>query len=182
MKKEKTKMIVFIGLLVALHIILSRWLSINAWNLKIGFAFAATFIGAYLYGPVGGMLVGGFGDLLGALLFPIGPYFPGFTLDCALTGLIFGLFLYKKQSKFRIGFAVAIDQILISLFLNTYWISILYGSAYWPIFVTRIVQVVIMIIVQFVTIMGLIKALKKLKVKSQINDESIKTNENTSNF
>ena len=32
-------MLVTIGLLVALHIILSRFLSVNAWNMKIGFAF-----------------------------------------------------------------------------------------------------------------------------------------------
>ena len=63
--------------------------------MKIGFAFVAVFVGAYLYGPVAGAVVGGLGDFLGAILFPIGAYFPGFTLNCALTGVVMGLLLYK---------------------------------------------------------------------------------------
>ena len=166
MKKTRTKAIVYLGLLIALHIILSRFVSINAWNIKIGFAFVATFIGAYLYGPVGGMIVGGLGDFLGAILFPIGPYFPGFTLNCALTGLVFGLLLYKNQSKLRIGIAVAIDQLIIALWITSYWISFLYGSPYWPVVASRIVQVVIMIIVQYVSIYGIIKIMDRIKAKS----------------
>lgn len=165
MKKVSTRQIVFIGLLVALHIILSRFVSINAWNLKIGFAFVATFVGAYLYGPLGGVIVGGLGDFLGAILFPIGPYFPGFTLNCALTGLVFGLLLYKKQTKARIGIAVAIDQLVIALWITTYWISFLYGSPFWPLMGTRVVQIVVMIIVQCVSIYGLIKVMDRIKAR-----------------
>ena len=50
-RKFDTKMLVTAALLIALQIILSRFLSINAWNLKIGFAFTAVFVAAYLYGP-----------------------------------------------------------------------------------------------------------------------------------
>ena len=39
MRRMQTKLVVTIGLLAAMHIILSRFLSINAWNIKIGFAF-----------------------------------------------------------------------------------------------------------------------------------------------
>ena len=73
MKKINTKLIVTIGLLTAIQIVLSRFLSINAWNIKIGFAFVPVFVAAWLYGPVPAMLVGGLGDFLGAILFPIGP-------------------------------------------------------------------------------------------------------------
>ena len=80
-------------MLVAVHVLLSRILSVNAWNIKIGLAFLPVYAAAYLYGPWVAALVGGIGDLVGALAFPIGPYFPGFTLSCALTGVIFGLLL-----------------------------------------------------------------------------------------
>ena len=85
--------------LIAAAIVLSRFLSINAWNLKIGFTFVPVFLAAYLYGPLGGAIVGGIADFLGATLFPIGAYFPGFTLTCVLTGVVYGLLLQKKQKS-----------------------------------------------------------------------------------
>ena len=39
----------------------SRFFSINAWNLKIGFAFVPVFAAAYLYGPLVAGLVGALG-------------------------------------------------------------------------------------------------------------------------
>ncbi len=159
MKQFHTKEIVTLGLLVAIHVVLSRFLSINAWNIKIGFAFVPVFVGASLYGPFGGMAVGAIGDFLGALLFPIGPYFPGFTLSCALTGLIFGLFLRKKQSIPRVMMAVAINQFGIGLFLTTFWISWLYQSPYWVQWDIRLFQVVVLFVVESVTILLMSKTL-----------------------
>lgn len=155
MKKINTKLIVTIGLLTAIQIVLSRFLSINAWNIKIGFAFVPVFVAAWLYGPVPAMLVGGLGDFLGAILFPIGPYFPGFTLSCALTGLVFGLLLHKKQSLPRIAAAVCLNQFGISLFLTTLWISMLYGSSYSALLSIRLVQAAILSAVEFGVILVL---------------------------
>lgn len=161
MKKISTKVLVTAGLLVALHIILSRFCSINAWNIKIGFAFVPTFVAAYLYGPAIGVVVGALGDFLGATLFPIGQYFPGFTLSCALTGLVFGLFLHKKQSVPRIAAAVC-DELLISFLLTSFWISTLYGAPYLPLLGTRIVQCLIMMPIEFVGITIIMKALNRV--------------------
>ena len=80
-----------LALLTAMQVVLSRFLSFNTLSLKIGFAFLPVAIGAAVLGPVGGAIVGGLGDFLGAVLFPIGPYFPGFTLTTLLsaaTGII----------------------------------------------------------------------------------------------
>ena len=52
MKKFDTKLLVTIGMLTAVHIVLSRFLSINAWNLKIGFAFVPVFIAACCMGSL----------------------------------------------------------------------------------------------------------------------------------
>ena len=95
-KKIDVKSIALMGLLIALEIILSRFLSIAAWNLKIGFSFIPVVIAAILLGPVEAALVGAIADFLGAVLFPIGAYFPGFTLTQFIVGLVFGLLLYKK--------------------------------------------------------------------------------------
>ena len=167
MKKFSPKYIAYIGLLTALEIILSRFLSFNVWNMKIGFNFVPIVIGAMLFGPLAGGIIAALGDFLGAILFPIGAYFPGFTLTAFLTGMVFGLFLYKKPTILKTVGAVAVNQLVLSLLLNTLWISILYGSPYLPLLVTRLVQCAILIPVQIVVIIilnkGVIPRLKRAK-------------------
>lgn len=150
MKKSKTRLLVSLALLVAIHILLSRFCSFNAWNLKIGFSFVPIFVAAYLYGPVSAATVGALGDFLGAVLFPIGPYFPGFTLTCALTGVIFGVLLHKKQNFARILAAAFLNQFVLGLLVNSLWISVLYQSPYLPLVATRWVQSAILTPVELV--------------------------------
>ena len=163
MKKMNTKMLVTASILIAMQIILSRFLSINAWNLKIGFAFVAIFVAAYFYGTVFSATVAVVSDVLGALLFPSGSFFPGFTFTALLAGLLYGSLLYKKQTRTRILLTVLIDQLVLGLMLNTYWISILYGTTFMAAASTRVFQCMIMIPVQFVTISLLMKKLPAVK-------------------
>ncbi|MBR5315257.1 MAG: folate family ECF transporter S component [Firmicutes bacterium] len=156
-------MLVTAALLIAMQIILSRFLSINAWNLKIGFAFTAVFVAAYLYGPWFAAVVATIADVVGACLFPSGAFFPGFTVTAILSGLLMGFFLYKKQTPSRILATVAIDQLILSLLLNTYWLSILYGSPYIPLLATRAIQCVVMAPVMYFTISALSKLLASSK-------------------
>lgn len=158
MKKWDLKHIVISALLIAIHVVLSRFCSVNAWNIKIGFSFVPVFVAAYLYGPLFAGLVGGLGDFLGAVLLPIGPYFPGFTLTCFLTGLLFGILLHKKQSLPRILCAVLVNQLVLGLLLNTLWISALYGSPFGALILTRVVQCLILIPIEFIVINFLVKA------------------------
>ena len=139
-------------MLVAVHVLLSRILSVNAWNIKIGLAFLPVYAAAYLYGPWVAALVGGIGDLVGALAFPIGPYFPGFTLSCALTGVIFGLLLKGGKPFKRVVLAAATDQVIVGLLMNTFWISLLYGSPFLQLMEIRSVQAAIMFVLETVVI------------------------------
>ena len=152
MKKQKTSMLVTLGMLVAIEIVLSRFCSIPAWNFKIGLGFVPVVVAAVLYGPLPAAVVAGLSDFLGAIMFPIGPYFPGFTLTAALMGLVWGVFLHKRQTMARIGGAVAVNQLVLSLLLNTLWISVLYDSLYVPLFLTRTISTAVMVTVQVVTI------------------------------
>ena len=145
-----------LGLLLAIEIVLSRFLSISAWNIKIGFSFVPIVLAAMLYGPIPAALVAALGDFLGALLFPIGPYFPGFTLTAFLTGLTFGLFLYRRGNLLRAVCAVLIAQPGLSLLLNSLWISVLYGSPYAPLLVTRLPQTAILSAAELVVILAIL--------------------------
>ena len=167
MEKKKfrisTKDLVIMAVLIAVEIVLSRFLSISAWNTKIGFAFVPVVIAAVLLGPVYAGIVGAVADLLGAVLFPIGAYFPGFTLTAFLTGLVYGLFLHKEQTVPRVIGAVAINQGILSLFLNTFWISVLYGSPFKPLLITRLPQTGILTVVQIVVIIMIAKVIPRIK-------------------
>lgn len=135
---------------IALEIVLSRFLGFQQWNIKFSFAFIPVVMAAIMYGPAAAAIVGGVSDFLGAILFPIGSYFPGFTLTAALTGMVLGLFLHKKQSMSRIIYATLINQTFGSLLLNTFWISILYGSKFLPLLITRLWQSAVMSVVTIV--------------------------------
>ena len=156
-------MLAVLSLLVAMNVIFARFLSVSAWNVRIGFSFLPLAVGGMLYGAVAGGVVGALGDLIGAFVFPSGPYFPGFTLTAFLTGAIFGLCLHKKQGLWNILLAVLLNQLLCSMLLNSLWISVVYGSPFLPLLATRAVQCAIVAPVQLVTLWLLAKAYPRLK-------------------
>lgn len=157
MKYTNTQRLTTLGLLIAMEIVLSRFLSLSAWNVKIGFSFVPIALAAILYGPMAGAVVAALGDLIGAILFPIGAYFPGFTFTALCTGAVLGLLLHKKQSLARVIAAVAVNQLVFSLLVNSLWISLLYTSPYLPLLATRIFQCVVLGPVQVVGIFLLVK-------------------------
>ncbi len=143
-----TRTLVLMGVLIAIQVVLARFASINAWNIRIGFGFVPVmFAGMYL-GPLYGGVVGGVADFLGSMLFPSGAYFPGFTATAFLTGVIFGMFMHERQNPVRIVSGVVLNQIVVTLCLNTLWISILYGSSYLALLSTRLLQSLFYIVVQ----------------------------------
>lgn len=152
MKKIDTKTMNVLGVLIAIQIVLSRFLSISAWNVKIGFGFIPIVVAAILYGPFPAGIAYALSDMIGAILFPVGPYFPGFTLTAFLTGVTYGLFLHKKQSVPCIAGAVAVSQLVLSLLVNSLWISILYSTPYTALLATRMIQCAVLIPTEFIVI------------------------------
>ena len=159
--KFTTRVLTTLAMLTAIEIVLSRFLSLNAWNTKIGFGFVPVVVAALLYGPLAGGIVGALAEFIGAILFPIGAYFPGFTLTAFLMGMVFGLFLYPKQNLVRTLAAVGINQFILGLFLNTFWISVLYDSPFVPLLATRVIQSAILTVVQTVCIQLIVPVLNR---------------------
>lgn len=162
-KNSTTHRLVLMAMLVAIQVILSRVLSINLWNLKIGFAFVPIAIAGILLGPVGAGLTGTVADLIGATLLPSGTFFPGFTLTAFITAFGYGFFLQKKQDMPHILAAVLFSEIVGTILLNTLWISILYGTPFIPVMIPRIGQAVGMGIVEVIVIKILAKYVPQLK-------------------
>ena len=158
-----------LAMLIALEIALSRFVPVvSTQQIKISFAFVPVVIASYLYGIKGGAIVGGVSDVIGAVLFPVGAYFPGFTLTAVLDGVVFGFFLSKKrEDKFnpflRIFLSVLISQVVLSWGLNTLWISVMYHNPYPALLMTRLVQTVVMALIKAVLIPVFTESFSKVK-------------------
>lgn len=145
MQKFDTKKMVITALLIAVEVILSRFCSIATPIAKIGFAFLPIVAVAMMYGPIYAGIAGASADFIGAILFPIGAYFPGFTFTAFLVGITYGLFLYQKPKGIvRITIMVLVVSLFLHLGLNTVWIWIITGKGFWAILPTRILQTGIM--------------------------------------
>ena len=152
-KKFNSRAITELALLIALEVILSRFLSIHTPIVRIGFGFLPLAIMGILYGSWTAGIAAIFADLIGFILFPTGTYFPGFTLTAFLTGFTYGFFLHKKPKlHLRILCSVLIVCVLLNLVLDTFWLSLLMGKGYIGLLPTRVIKVLIMIPVQFISI------------------------------
>lgn len=160
-KQEKLVQLAVCGMLVALDVVLTRFGSVNLWDRRIGFSFLAVGIAAYLYGPLGGALVHGVSDFIGALVFPTGAYFPGYTLTAAVIGCLYGLCFHRSNKVWRISLGVISAQIVGSMLLNTLWISLTNHTPFWTLFPTRLIQAAIMTPVQLVALPLFLLAVKR---------------------
>ena len=165
-----TKKLIVSAQLLALDVVLTRLLAINTPVMKIGLGFAAVALCAILYGPWWAAMVAALGDLVGALLFPTGAFFPGFTLTAACTGLIFGLCLYRRDKSLLWPIlAAALNVLLVSYLANTAMITYISGTPYTTLLKARAVQLAVMLPVQIVVLSFLHRssAIKKLLEKAE---------------
>lgn len=168
--------IVLTGILIALNVIMERFMSYNVWNMSIGFSFITLGFAACYLGTPYSIAVAAIGDIIGALLFPFGTYFPGFTLTNALVGLVFGIFLYKKANILKITLAVLINKVCFTLLLNSIWISILYRGgidALWTVIVPRITTTIPMFFVEII-VLTLLFSDKYLVIKFSFKENKLK--------
>ena len=151
--KFSTKMLATLSILVAMEVIIARFGTLRPTeSIKISLDFIPIVIAAILYGPAPAVIMSILADVLGAFLFPVGPFFPGFTLTAAVTGLIYGLLLHKSQSMPRVVCAVVLQQLVCSMVINTFWLHVLYGLPYLPTMAARLVQCAVVTAMQIVVI------------------------------
>lgn len=153
--KNQVFKIIMTAILVALNIILERFLAYSVWNNTVSFGFITIAFAACYLGVPYSMAVAGLGDLIGAIIKPFGPYFVGYTVTNLIVGLILGLYLRKNANIIKIGLSVVTYKIFCSLILNTVWTSILYRGgidAFWTVFVTRVPFVSVMTVVEIIVI------------------------------
>ncbi len=163
-KANPVQAMVVLAVLVALDVVIARFLAFRQWNIAFSFGFITLVIAARLYGWIGGAAVGALGDFIGAIAFPTGAYFPGFTLTAAIRGGIYGLCYKKSTHPITVVIATIITQILCSVLLNTTWVSVVYGANFTAALLTRLWQAGIMTVIEIVISYPILKATDKISV------------------
>ncbi len=157
------------GMLVAISIVLSFLRVVISSVLEISFAFLPLAAGGLLYGPVVGGIMGILSDVLGYFIRPNGPFFPGVTLNALISGLLYGLFLYKKPVTLkRVIIVNALITILINLLLNSLWLSMMYGKAFVVLLTARIVKNVVMFPINTALLMVLLKFIERFRIQGRL--------------
>ena len=182
---SKLKKLILAGLLLATTIVLNRFLSIKTPILVISFSYIPIMLSSIMLGPWYTMLIAGFADLIGALLFPFGAYFVGYTISAVISGLIYGLFLYRKKEFsnksfiLRLILSTLIVLIVCNCLLNTIWIYITTKEALFAILPTRLLKQLIMLPIQVVSIYFIDLGLRKLKVYDSLKEKEVQDDDNS---
>ncbi len=161
---KKTQGITLCALLIALCVIMD-FVGIDMPALQITFKFLPLAAMGMLLGPTTAFLGGGIADVLAYVVHPNGQAFHfGFTLSTMLTGLVFGIFLYRKEVKvWRLIASKTIINVCINLLLNTYWLSDLLGKGYLVMLPSRIWKNILMLPVEVIIAFVVLKAVQSLK-------------------
>lgn len=163
----KRKKIILSGLFIASTIILGRILSIRTPIITIGFSFLPIIMSAIILGPKYSTFISTISDIIGSLLFPSGSYFWGFTVTAFLTGLIYGLILYRKEFKLDKNFIirVIISSLIVTVFLNgflnTVWVIMITKNASKIVVPVRLLKQLIMMPIIAITTIGICKILEE---------------------
>ncbi len=164
-KFSKAQVLAFSGMLIAVAAVLG-FFKVPVSNIfEIRFQSIPMAIGGILFGPITGGIIGAVSDVVCYLVKPTGPFFPGFTISYFLTGLIFGLFLYKKKASLvRIVIAESVNAVLIGILLNSVWLSLLYGNGFVAVLTARVLKEIIMIPIHSAIIFAIVTALSRAGV------------------
>lgn len=130
---RNVRVLAFSGLVCAMAMVLETMpIYLLGPSLKIYFSFLAVSLGCMCYGPLVGMMTGAVIDSVGFLISSYGePYFPGFMITAMLSGLIYGVMLYRrKPTVWRIILTRIIINYGSNVLLGSVWKAMLYGKGY----------------------------------------------------
>ena len=153
MQKKQTwnvKTLVFMALLVAMHLVLTRVLVIDLGAYRISVGSVCTILAGLWLGPVAGGVCGFASDIIGCFMkgYAVNPFITvAAILWGVLPALVRPLIANKKKTGKTVGLCVSIvvTAILSSLVLTTAGLVIMLGYNFYAIMPGRLIQFAIMI-------------------------------------
>lgn len=159
---KSTKALARAALLLAAQVALNASLGVYLTpDNRLTFGHLALAATAALYGPVPAMANGVLADFLGWLIKPTGGYFPGFALSALLAGLIYAAGFYRRRPGIlRILITRAAVVVGVNMLLNSLWIKLVYGRAFFSL--PRIVKSAVQFPVDVLLLYLMFAALKRI--------------------
>ena len=169
---KDVKALAVTAMLLAIAVVLGFYSLQVTDFIKLSFAFIADEMTGMLFGPVVGGLMGGAADLVKYLVRPTGPFFPGFTISGAASGVIYGMVLYKRPLTIRcVALANGLVMILVNICLNTYWLTLLYGNAFLAILPARALKQAVMFPIYVALFYGVSRVLGRARLFTVIRGQ-----------
>lgn len=140
-RRKETKRLVVLSLLIAIMVIFSRFISIETEFMKFSFTFLPEMLTGALFGPLWTSVATVAADFIGMWIAPKAQFFPGFTLNALLTGLIYGYFLGKRGVTLKNTiYASLCNTVLIRLLLTPFWLYLMYHLPILPLLGVRLIK------------------------------------------
>lgn len=172
---KKLETLVMTALLIAIGIVLGQFSIQITQDVKVGISFIATQLTATMFGPVVGGVMGGVADVVKFIIKPTGAFSILWTLNAIVGPIIYGIMLYKKKFTFwRVLLSKAVVAIVVNIGMSCTWSAILYGSAFWAILPTKVVQQIIQVPIQSIIFYFFVNALQKanvLNLEKRVNEK-----------
>ena len=163
---KNVRVLVGVSMFFALNVIMNLYVSFYITNeIKIGFASIATAASCYFFGPVPNLLVAPLLDFVNFYAKPMGTYYPIFMISTFVTAIIFSLTLWGKNeiSITRAIVTRLLYDAIVSLFLNSLFTSMLWGTPFLAIVGPKVVKNVISLPIQVFVLFFVMKACTQIK-------------------
>ncbi len=151
-EKWNLKTIVFLGVLVAMHLVLTRIFVIELGFGRISLGSVCTILAGLWFGPAAGALVGFSADVLGCLMkgYALNPLI---TIAAMLWGMIPVLFrpLFSKGSKTKkhlgLSAGITVSAMFCTLGFGTAGLVLINGYNFYAIMPARLIQFCVMTVI-----------------------------------
>lgn len=156
-----------VAMLLAIEVLLGMVASIPIGpSVRISFGYLSRAVAGMLFGPAAAAINGALSDILGSIIHPIGPYFPGFTLTGLVGGMIYGYMLYERRPSLkRVLLAKLLIDVACNLLLNTLWLDLLYGKAFLAILPARFFKNLLQYPVDVLLLYPLLKLVDRMPLR-----------------
>lgn len=168
-QKNKISILSVTSLMIAINIAISAIYIPVGENLRVYFSFIPTAIASLIGGPIIALAYGFISDILGFIIHPSGPFFPGYVLTAMLGALVYALFFYRRKiTVIRILLCKLTVNLLINIALNSLWSSILFGKGYYYFLTKSVVKNIAMLPLEIVILISIFKIILPLASKMQL--------------
>lgn len=175
---KRVQALVGVALFTAFDVILSTYASIRLIPnvLTVSFASVAVAASGFFFGPWLNGIAGIITDNVSYMLYPNGPWFPGWMINAMFTGLFYGLVFYKqpKITLKRCILARLGIVLVVNLLLNPLWMSLTMGNTFIYYLSIRIVKNIIAFPLDVAVLYYVLKACERIRNRQGMQKFSAK--------